>query len=274
LYINLPAVTYTENWLNARDGTSAAAPKSITAPGGNQKFSAPNTTADWVLIVKKAAAAGLRILPLGDSITQAEVGHNSYRRPFWQRLQSAAVSADLVGSLRTNSGGAPPNPDFDLDHEGHWGWRADQILAALPGWLLSYEVDLCLLHLGTNDLYQGQSVASTIQDLEGIVAALRARNPKVVVLVAQILPVQSSTVNPKVLELNSAIREMAARLTNGSSAVVSVDQYSGFSVASDTYDGVHPNSSGEAKMADKWFTALQGALRRPPAAPGNLRILK
>jgi hypothetical protein len=31
-----------------------------------------------------------------------------------------------VGSLRKNNGGSNPQPDFDLNHEGRWGWHINQ----------------------------------------------------------------------------------------------------------------------------------------------------
>ena len=40
-----------------------------------------------------------------------------------------------------------------------------------------------------------------------------------------------------------------------------VDLYTDFDPAADTHDGVHPNESGEKKMADDWFEALSGMLR-------------
>jgi hypothetical protein len=45
----------------------------------------------------------VKILPLGDSMTQGEAGHFSYRRPLWKMLDSAGYKVDFVGSLRTNS---------------------------------------------------------------------------------------------------------------------------------------------------------------------------
>lgn len=39
-----------------------------------------------------------------------------------------------------------------------------------------------------------------------------------------------------------------------------VDQYTGFSGSSDLRDGVHPNNSGDIKMANVWYPALIQAL--------------
>ena len=77
-----------------------------------------------------------RILPLGDSITQAEINRASYRYPLWKKLVDAEVQFDFVGSLQKQqdkySKGVPPQPDyngksFDRDHEGHFGWATEEI---------------------------------------------------------------------------------------------------------------------------------------------------
>ena len=49
-------------------------------------------------------------------------------------------------------------------------------------------------------------------------------------------------------------------LFRSNSPVIFVDQNSGFNANTDTYDGVHPNDAGEAKMAQKWFDALKDYL--------------
>jgi lysophospholipase L1-like esterase len=35
-----------------------------------------------------------------------------------------------------------------------------------------------------------------------------------------------------------------------------VDQYTGFSPATMTFDGVHPNADGQSQIGERWFTHL------------------
>lgn len=125
------------------------------------------------------ASQPIRILPLGDSITQADKNHNSYRRPLWASLNSAGYSVDFVGSLTTNYGGGPPDTDFDLDHEGHYGWRADELAANLDGWVSGYMPDVVLLHAGHNDMKESGTLAEVLQrtlnDYRDIIRCLRAQ---------------------------------------------------------------------------------------------------
>ena len=93
-------------------------------------------------------------------------------------------AVDFVGSLRSRH----PRPDFDRDHEGHWGWRVDQVLEEVRDWVAAEEPDILLIHLGSNDLFQGQSVSSTLEELEELVDAVRESRPNAMFLVAQIIP--------------------------------------------------------------------------------------
>ena len=202
----------------------------------------------------------LCILPLGDSITQSDSSHVSYRYWFWEELMLAGYEFDLVGSLDENHQGVPTYPDasFDRDHEGHWGWRTDEILAQLPGWLGTYTPDVVLLHLGTNDAFQSNSTSSTIDELSDVVGLLRSANAHVVVLLAKVIPTTWDGGRQERLDdLNVNIDALAGSLSTTESPVVVVDQASGFDAGNDTFDGVHPNETGEKKMAAKWFTALE-----------------
>lgn len=214
----------------------------------------------------------VRILPLGDSITQADKNHDSYRRSLWHMLRNAGYEIDYVGSLTTNHKGGPPSPDFDLDHEGHWGWRADEIIngratqSKLSKWLKDYTPDIVLIHLGTNDVFQGQSVSSTVDELEQIISILRRDNPKVKVLIAKLIPVTDQKVNNRINAFNDEIPRIALENDSPESRIIVVDLNNNFDAHSDTYDGVHPNSKGEQKMAEKWLDSLQ-PLMSPTVRP-------
>jgi len=200
----------------------------------------------------------VRIMPLGDSITQADKYHNSYRRPLWHMLEREGYRVDFVGSLSTQYRGGPPRQDFDPDHEGHWGWRADEVLRSGDGEpLRRHTPDIVLMHLGTNDMIQGQSVQTTAKELRQIVDSLRAGNPRVTVLIARLIPTTEPGYNRRIDELNQQIFKLASEETIPVSRVIVVDQHEGFNAWHDTYDGIHPNPRGERKMARKWFDALR-----------------
>src|SRR4051812_13148830 len=124
------------------------------------------------------------IMPLGDSITESSDGLPTYRYYLWKSSLAKGYRIDFVGSKRGVQNGQPLHQDFDMDHEGHSGWRADEIMAQITQWARAFSPDFVLLLVGHNDLCQSQDVASTVNDVGGIIDALRTVNAHVVVLVA------------------------------------------------------------------------------------------
>jgi lysophospholipase L1-like esterase len=210
-----------------------------------------------------SAAAPVRIMPLGDSIT---AGPGCWRALLWDRLQRTGYpNIDFVGS---QPGGGCSVP-FDGDHEGHGGYAATGIADQnqLPPWLAAARPDVVLMHLGTNDLWGGTIGTSAIlAAYSKLVDQMRASNPDMKVIVAQIIPMEPSGCPgcaQRVVELDNAIPAWAAAKTTTRSPITVVDQWTGFSAAADTSDGVHPIDSGFRKMADRWYPAVAAALGTP-----------
>lgn len=222
------------------------------------------------------------IVLIGDSITQAPNTQLSYRYRLWKRLIDDGATFNFVGSLNANFSGNPVWPiydgrSFDRDHEGHWGWRTDQILGQLSSWLPGYTPNIALIHLGSNDVFQSQSASSTIGELGQIIDKLRADNPRVKILLARILPTSTgAAVNGRINELNALIIGLVSSKNTALSPVLLVDQNSGFNPATDTYDGVHPNATGEEKIAQKWQLGLRALAglhdAQPPAPPTGVAV--
>ncbi len=193
----------------------------------------------------------IRIMPLGDSITWGEgsATTSSYRAPLFNRLTAGAgYAVDFVGSQRS---GALP----DTDNEGHSGWRIDQIAASADGWLATYQPDVILLHIGTNDMNQNYQVATAPQRLGGLIDQILAARPAATVLVAKIVPALDATIQARINAFNAAVpgvvasRGARARLVDLSTLA-----------AADLKDTLHPNDTGYARMAVRWYTALEPVL--------------
>ena len=218
-------------------------------------------------------AAPVRVLMLGDSITQGGDGRASYRQPFITPMNGSYPGKfEMVGSMTTTLGGNPPSSVFSghPNHEGHYGWRADQILNGLPGWLSGYTPDVVLLHVGTNDAIQdvdnpsAEFLNETWNDIAGIISALRGDNASVRIFLAAPVPIGSS---------NSAFWNAAAGnvsalggkiSSEAAGAGVSLVTFSSFDPATmhDDDDPVHPNATGESYMASTWFSAVQPSLNQ------------
>lgn len=227
--------------------------------------------------------AQIRILPLGNSITQGRTAYTSYRQPLWQMFVEAEIAVDFVGSVNAPFLCEEEAPvGFDADHEGHWGYRIDQILShdgmhqnciaaseqgGLAQWLQAYEADIALIHLGTNDLFQKSWFESstsllntTLAELDEVITLLRKDNPRITLYLAQLIPVNDPSTNALVISYNQALKRFAQQRQSLQSPLILVDHYSGFDWEQDTYDGVHPNAVGAQKMANRWFIAVTSPL--------------
>ncbi len=210
--------------------------------------------AAWLGTATAADAPSLRIMPLGDSITEGAKGSATYRYWLDKDLERSHVAFDFVGSQHGVFGGEPRFTDFDQDHEGHWGWTTSQVLERIDGWAAAAKPDVVLLHLGTNDLARRPEVIP--QNLAAIIAALRKANPHVTVLLARLIPL-SSFPTESLAQVNATIERTARERSTAESKIIVVPQDAGFDATADTYDGIHPNESGEKKMAQRWFEALK-----------------
>jgi hypothetical protein len=218
-----------------------------------------------LLFCGESVHSQIQIMPLGDSITEglASSGDTGYRRALYLSLTAAGHSVHFVGSLRN---GTPY--DFDRYHEGHSGWRADEILNGRDGrggitsWLTTNPADIILLHIGTNDISQDQSVGSTVTEVNEILERIDAKSTATVVFLARIIN-RNDTVVSRITatsHYNDSLQALAnTRVANGDLIIV-VDQETALNYPSDLADRVHPNDSGYAKMAQCWFTALSDYL--------------
>lgn len=212
------------------------------------------------------AADPVRIMPLGDSITGSP---GCWRSLLWDQLENAGYTdIDFVGTLNAQSCALA----HDADNEGHGGFlattTADQNL--LPGWLAATAPDVVVMHFGTNDVWSSIAPDTILAAYTKLVGQMRASNPAMKVLVAQLIPINPSSCAEcaaRTVAFNQRIPAWAQGITTAQSPVTVVDQWTGFDTATDTYDGVHPNASGDAKMAARWYPALSALLT--PGGPGG-----
>jgi lysophospholipase L1-like esterase len=219
----------------------------------------------WLAFARPANAQ-VRIMPLGDSITGSP---GCWRALLWNDLQGDGFTAiDFVGTLPLQGCGIA----YDGDNEGHGGFLATMIVDQnlLPGWLSATHPDIVMMHLGTNDVWNARTPATILAAFSTLVDQMRAQNSNMKILVAQILPMNPANCpacGQRVIDFNAAIPSWAAGKSTAQSPIVVVDQWTGFSTASDTADGVHPIDSGNRKIADRWLPPLEDLLSGVAPAP-------
>lgn len=204
----------------------------------------------------------LKVMPLGDSITEGriEVGNTwqgGYRKVLLDRLTADYPGrVDFVGSLTTYSGTMT-----DKDHEGRYGWRADQINSNISSWAAAHQPDVVLLHIGTNDLIQGRSGSSIIADVQQIMTKIYTAKSDATIILCTLVPLRLNYEwdAPAWTNFNSLIVTTRNTFASQGRSVILADMAYGAGIQSSTADlgdGVHPSDSGYTKMANLFMTRL------------------
>lgn len=220
-----------------------------------------------------AVNAETRIMPLGDSITSGMGPKNSsgdhinngYRRELYFLLKHAYFNIDFVGS---KNGGDISN-GFDPDHEGYPGWTAkprtnnnhrsikELLSDSNKNILGNAKPDIVLLHIGTNDFNTNPppTPVSVVDAVEDIVNLIQGYNNNITVFLARIINTKANDTN-----ISDYNNELSTRFQNRNNIILvdmEKDANGANLLSSNDYsDGTHPNVTGYAKMAEKWFNAL------------------
>jgi len=255
---------------DSKSAQDAGSSSHDAAPDGSTDASPAN---DAPALVDAALARPLRIMVLGDSISEGSSTANTYRSHLFFDLRDAELSFDFVGDNQGTCGNinAGINDGWDADHSSFFSATAEQILGGMMpvnacspagsgnihDWAPTYAADIAILHLGTNDC-RGGANATQIQDrLAGIIAELRDAVPSVKVIVAQIISSRLGNLNSCVLSLNTSLPAWVSGESTALSPIVLVDQHSGWDANAYQRDAYHPNEIGARRMADRFLPAVR-----------------
>lgn len=241
-----------------------------------------------------AYGAPTAIMPLGDSITHGGVIPGGYRAQLYSRLTNARSNFTFVGSAFDNPTAAMTN-DGQIHHEGHCGYRVDQIDANLYGslpvqipgdsgynggyWLsgttdrAAIVPDVFLMMIGINDIGQGAN-ATTVRDrMDSLINHIVTGRPNAALIVASLTPTTNPALESVAQEYNAMLPDLVAKYAAGGTKAYFLDMHSKLTL-SDISDGVHPNQAGYEKMGNAWFDALQahGLAVPEPSALGLLTL--
>ena len=207
------------------------------------------TTVPQPTVTVIPACKPLKIMPLGDSITYGEgiISYGGYRNLLGALLQSDGYLFDFVGSQKSGE-----DVLSDADNEGHPGWRIRNLMDAIDseGWLETYQPDLILLHIGSNDLRYGNPVYAA-DNLSALLDDIIARLPEAHVIVATIIRTRWGS-HFKHLSFNNAI----PRIVASKGPRVSVVNMQDVPSKHDFTTLYHPNPRGYDKMAHAWEAAI------------------
>src|ERR1700730_9658776 len=210
-------------------------------------------------------SAGLiKIMPLGDSITQGFNSLGGHREPLWYRLQNDGYNISYVGSGSSNGTTGFPFPN----HEGHGGYTISgsgvggttniQNGVDTLNWL-SVQPDVILLLVGINDFFAGRSTAQANADYSALIDDILGKLPSVKIICGSLVQF-----NGWVDTFNSNLATLVG--TKGS-RVSFVDLRAALTSSDLLPDNTHPNQGGYNKLAPVWETGVKAIA---PVAPGHV----
>jgi lysophospholipase L1-like esterase len=227
------------SWLAAGIGMAAAA---LGACGG----SAPDAPAQ---------AVTLRVLAAGDSITYGAGGNLYGYRLFLHDLSAAAgIDVHYVGSQSENLGPG-------TGHEGHPGWRTDELQAAIGDWLERERPDVVLLHIGTNDIFQGRPLGDAVASLESAVRLIGSLRPAAWTVLATPGPYRSPK-NAQAQQLAAHVRRIVEQRSAAGQRILLADVHAALAGSPAALpallgDSAHPSDLGYYLMAKSFHAPLR-----------------
>lgn len=188
----------------------------------------------------------LRLMPMGDSITSGfrSTDNNGYRGALRDLLEVEVTGLDFVGTVKDGT-------MADRDHEGHSGWRIDQVAGIATAALQRYHPNIVTLHLGTNDMGQNYQVDSAPTRLAALIDQIFSAEPDASIVVAQIIRPNDTAADARTLTYNAQIPAIVKTRADAGKHIVMVDMASALTTA-DLFDIQHPNDGGYRKMAAVW----------------------
>ncbi|HVY41193.1 MAG TPA: SGNH/GDSL hydrolase family protein [Polyangia bacterium] len=248
-------------------GSGGDGGRSGTGGGGGSGGAPPGTA-----YAPCPATGTCAIMPLGDSITE---GYRSskgggYRVELFHDALADKKSVTFVGSAPPNG---PPTVDgvaFPPDNEGHGGYRISQISNLVVASMMTNKPNIVLLMIGTNDVGTsttpiGTSGAQNIANqLGSLIDQITGQDPKVLVVVAQIVPHITDAVDANIQAYNALIPGVVKARADAGRHVLLVDMHAAFLARANwkttllnQSDKQHPTDAGYVIMGDTWYPAIK-----------------
>lgn len=191
---------------------------------------------------------------MGDSLT---VGYGTLDGGAFGREQREPFV--LVGTVPGKSG----------DHEGHGGWRINQIAAHLDAWLLATQPTDVALMIGTNDALSMLSAPAALVQLRALAIRIMRRARLVLATIPR-LSGSFAKWMPWQQDYNRGVRQLVTQL-QGEGYPITLAEVEQRAVIPSLPDGVHPNGDGYTSIASVMGQAVAVAPWNDPrsASPAS-----
>ena len=225
-----------------------------------------------VALLAPAAYSQIKIMPIGESTTQAPP---AYRKYLYDLAKEYGLSIDMIGPNSDGTG-----LSYDSDNAGFSGFPCSDLITKLHT-LTEYSPDIVLLLEGTNDcgyLYDDYYPAivdghlvTPIDKLSLLVDEICLKYPNVLIFVSSIPPMGNNAymggiantplgvAKANAVVFNDAMPGMIAAKASSGKKVYFVDARS-LSIHTDiSADSIHPNPVGYAKIGDFFYNVIRSS---------------
>ncbi|WP_415952280.1 GDSL-type esterase/lipase family protein [Streptomyces sp. KLOTTS4A1] len=214
----------------------------------------------------------LRLLFVGDSMTIGSAGEHTWRHRMWQHLRTTYDAPfQVVGprtALHDKALDAPvsyeyADPDFPQQHLAGWGEGWLHMAPVIEDTVRASRAGLLLISLGLIDLGFYTDAEQTARNMRTFIANARAANPRVAAAILPVIPNvrarDDRAFAAEVSRFNELLAKAVADLDTDRSPLLLVSPPDAYDLDFDTYDGTHPNSHGEHKLAATFANSLHQA---------------
>jgi hypothetical protein len=211
----------------------------------------------------------LRFMPVGDSMTIGSAGEHTWRYRMWRHLCATYDGpCALVGpreALYDKAADAPTSyayaePRFPRGHLAGWGEGWQHMAPLIAEAVRESRADVLLVSLGLIDLGFYTDAEQTAENVREFVAQARTANPQVRMVLLPVIPniraQADDSFAAQVTLFNELLAKAVADLDEPGSPILLASSPPSYDIHRDTYDGTHPNESGEHKIAEAFAETM------------------
>ncbi|MEU6867814.1 GDSL-type esterase/lipase family protein [Streptomyces sp. NPDC046876] len=217
----------------------------------------------------------MRFMFVGDSMTIGRAGDYTWRYRMWQHLNATFGGPYRIVGPRSElydihadapSSHAYADPDFPelaRRHLAGWGEGWQHMAPVIGPAVAAGKADVLLVSLGLIDLGFYTKADETAANARRFIGEARAARPSVRMVLLPVIPnVRAESDEPfaaEVARFNELLAKAAADLSTPASPILLGARPDAYDIHRDTYDGTHPNASGEHRLAGEFAAVLHQA---------------
>lgn len=205
-------------------------------------------------------------------MTIGSAGEHTWRYRMWQHLRATYGGPfKIVGPRETLYDKATEtadsyeyaDQDFPRAHLAGWGEGWHHLTPLIADTVRKSRADVLLVSLGLIDLGFYTNAAQTAENARTFIAEARSANARVAMVLLPVIPnTRAETDAPFAREValfNELLAKTVADLDEPGSPLLLASVPPSYDITHDTYDGTHPNASGEHKLAAAFAEAMHQA---------------